>query len=102
MIRLNKLVNIYRVFKEKKVLHYLLLAVDVVVCVSLEVLSLALHHMYNTTPGRMPVVCGSWIRWLVSRIGSGADKLGGDWEEDEVQRTAKHYAIMAVTAKMLG
>ena len=33
---------------------------------------------------------------------NGADKLGGDWEEDEVQRTAKHYAIMAVTAKMLG
>ena len=37
------------------------------------------------------IVCGSWIRWLVGSTGSGADRLGGGWERDEVQRTAKHY-----------
>ena len=39
----------------------------------------------------MQVVSGSWIRWLVSRIRSGADKLGDGWERDQVQRTAKRY-----------
>ena len=47
--------------------------------------------MYNTTTGRMTAVCDSWIRWLVSRIKSCADRLGGGWERDEVQRTAKCY-----------
>ena len=37
----------------------------------------------------MQVDCGSWIRWLVSRIRICADKLGGGWERDKVQRTAK-------------
>ena len=39
----------------------------------------------------MQVDCGSWIRWLASRIRSCADKLGCGWERDEVQRTAKRY-----------
>ena len=48
-------------------------------------------YMYSTTPGRLKAVCDSWIRWLVSRNKSCADKLGGGWERDEVQRTAKRY-----------
>ena len=47
--------------------------------------------MHSTTTGRMQVVCGSCIRWLVSRTSSCADKLGGDWGRDEVQRTTKRY-----------
>ena len=39
----------------------------------------------------MEVYCGSWIRWLVSRIKSCADKLEGGRERDAVQRTAKRY-----------
>ena len=39
----------------------------------------------------MQLDCGSWIRWLVSRIKSCADKLRGGWERDEVRRTAKRY-----------
>ena len=39
----------------------------------------------------MQVDCGSWIRWLVSRIRSCADKLGDGKEIDTVQRTAKRY-----------
>ena len=50
-----------------------------------------LHYMHSTTTGRMQVVCGSCIRWLVSRTSSCADKLGGDWGRDEVQRTTKRY-----------
>ena len=46
---------------------------------------------YSTTPGWTQVDCGSWIRWLVSRIRSCADKLGGGRERDTVQRTAKRY-----------
>ena len=34
---------------------------------------------------------GSWIRWLVGRIRCCDDKLGGGWERDVVQRTAKRY-----------
>ena len=45
----------------------------------------------STTPERMQVVCGSWIRWLVSRIRICVDKLGGGWERDNLQRTAKRY-----------
>ena len=37
----------------------------------------------------MRVDCGSWLRRLVSGIRSCADKLGGGWERDKVQRTAK-------------
>ena len=37
----------------------------------------------------MQAVCGSWVRWLVSRIRSRADKLGGRWKREKVQRTAK-------------
>ena len=57
----------------------------VVLCVSLELCPLP------TGPGRMLVYCGSWIRWLVSRIRNCVDKLGGDWEGGQVQRTAKRY-----------
>ena len=39
----------------------------------------------------MQVDCGSWIQWLVSRIRSCTDKLGGGRERDKVQRTAKRY-----------
>ena len=39
----------------------------------------------------MQVDRASWIRWLVSRIRSYTDKLGGGWERDELQRTAKRY-----------
>ena len=39
----------------------------------------------------MQVDFGSWVWWLVCRIRSCADKLGGGWEGDEVQRTAKRY-----------
>ena len=42
---------------------------------------------YYSTPGRMQLDCGSWIRWWVSRIRNCADMIG--WERDEVQRTAK-------------
>ena len=46
---------------------------------------------YGSTPRRMQVGCGSWIRWLVSRTRSCADKLEGGWERDKVQRTANRY-----------
>ena len=39
----------------------------------------------------MQVGCGPWIRWLVSRIKSCADKVGGGWERGQIQRTAKRY-----------
>ena len=39
----------------------------------------------------MQVVCGSWIRWMVSRIISCPDKLGGGREREELQRTARRY-----------
>ena len=39
----------------------------------------------------MQVDRASWIRWLVSRIRSYTDKLGGGWERDELQRTAKRH-----------
>ena len=72
------------------VLHYLL-SVDVVLCVSSELcpLGIALHK--STTPGWMQAEYGSWIRWLVSRTRSDADKLGGGGERDTVQRRAKRY-----------
>ena len=75
------------------VLYYLLLSVDVVLRVYLELFSLgiALQHCSSTTPGRMQVGYGPWIRWLVSRIRSCADKLGGGWERDKAERTAKLY-----------
>ena len=72
------------------VLHYPFFSVDVTLSVSLELFSLD-RIALSTTPGMMQVVCGSWFRWLVSRIRSCADKLGGGWEWDEVQRTAKLY-----------
>ena len=37
----------------------------------------------------MQIDCGSWIRWLVSRIRSCADKLGGGWARYKQERTAK-------------
>ena len=46
---------------------------------------------YSTTPGWMQCDRGSWIRWLVRRIRSCADKLGGGRERYTVQRTAKRY-----------
>ena len=58
--------------------------------------------MYNATPGRMQAVYGSWIRWLVSRIRSYADKLRDGWERREVQRTAKRYVDDCYRKKMLG
>ena len=39
----------------------------------------------------MQLDCGSWIRWMVSSIRSCADKLGGGWERDKIQRTAMLY-----------
>ena len=57
---------------------------------------LILH--YSTAPGKMQLDCGSWIRWLLSRIRSCADKLGGVWKRDELQRAATRM----VTAKMMG
>ena len=73
-------------------LYYLLLSVDVVLRIFLELFSLDVSlEMYCTAPGRMQRVCGSCIRWLVSRIRSCVDKLGGGWERDQVQRTAKRY-----------
>ena len=39
----------------------------------------------------MQVDCGSWTRWLVTRIRCCAVKLGGGWERDEVQQTTKLY-----------
>ena len=39
----------------------------------------------------MQVDYSSVIRWLVSRISSCVEKLGGGWELDKVQRTAKLY-----------
>ena len=72
------------------VLHHLLLSVDVVLCVSV-LYSPVLHYTHSSTPGRMQVVCGSWICWLFRRIRSGAVKLGGGWEKDNVQRMAKCY-----------
>ena len=48
-------------------------------------------HYNSTTPGRMRVDCDSLIRWLVNRSRSCADKLGGGWERDTVQRTTKRY-----------
>ena len=66
------------------VLHYLLLSVDVVLCLSLELCSLDIAlQQYNT--GADEVDCGSWIRWLVSRVKSCADKLGGGRGKDTVQ-----------------
>ena len=50
-----------------------------------------LHYYRSTTSGRMHLDCFSWIRWLVSRIRTCADKLCGGWKRDEVQRTAKRY-----------
>ena len=61
------------------VLHYPFFSVDVTLSVSLELFSLD-RIALSTTPGMMQVVCGSWFRWLVSRIRSCADKLGGGWE----------------------
>ena len=42
----------------------------------------------------MQLACGSWIRWLLRRIRSCADKLGRGRDRDKVliiQRTAKRY-----------
>ena len=39
----------------------------------------------------MQIDCGSWVRWLVDRTRSCADKLGGGRENNTVQRAAKRY-----------
>ena len=84
--------NILQIFHFSS--HYLLIYVDVVLCVSLELFIQILHcSQYYCTPwhpGRMQVVGGPWTRWLINRIRSCADKLGGGWER-EVQRTARAY-----------
>ena len=67
-----------------------LLFVDFVVFVSLE-LSTSGTALKYFAGGCKYIYCDSWIRWLVSRIRSCADKLGGGWESDEVQRSANRY-----------
>ena len=52
-------------------------------------IKLKIPHTYQTHV--FQVDWGSWIRWLVSRIRSCADKLGDGKEIDTVQRTAKRY-----------
>ena len=74
------------------VLHYLL---------SLEVCPLDIALQSNV-PGWMQVDCGSWIRWLMSRIRSCADKLGGSRESDTVHSELPSSTTMTVTAEMLG
>ena len=69
-------------------MHYLL---PVVLSLSLELFSLGIALQYYTGEDDCQADCGSWIRWLVSRIRSCADNLGGGWGKDEVQRTAKGY-----------
>ena len=39
----------------------------------------------------MQLDCGARVRYLVSRITSCADKLGGGWERDKAPPTAKRY-----------
>ena len=85
-------VHIYIVLKYIHFVLHHILSVDVTPSITLELISLYIvHYMYNNTPGRMQVGCGSWVRWLVSRTRSCADKLGGGRERDPVQRKAKRY-----------
>ena len=66
--------------------HYVLISVDVALCVSLELCSLHFVALqYYTGEDAMRVDCGSWIRWLSSRARSCADTLliGDRWERDE-------------------
>ena len=43
---------------------------------------LPILHYNSATPGRMQVDCGSWIRWLVCRVRSCADKPGDGWKKE--------------------
>ena len=91
-------------------LHAVSLSADVVRCVTLDhiiwYLVPVLHYMtmfmYSITRGRMKSVCGSWIRWLVSRIRSGADQLRGDWESIKHSERPTATAMTITTAKTLG
>ena len=65
------------------------LSVDVALRASLELCPEDIELQYYT-PGWMQADCGWWIRWLVSRIRSSADKLGRGREIYTVwQRTVK-------------
>ena len=46
---------------------------------------------YSKILRRMQLDCGSWILWLINRIGRNDDKLGGGRKGDKIQQTAKHY-----------
>ena len=53
--------------------------------------SFKISHYSSASPGKRQVDCGSGIQRLIRRIRDCAEKLGGGWERDKAERTAKLY-----------